>query len=402
MRVTVLGAARSGRAAASLALQQGHSVVLTDQRSELPPMEGVSCVFGRHERHHLTEADLVVVSPGVPASAPPVKWAQGAGVRVVGELGFAAEHLTHDGPLIAITGTNGKSTVTQFTAQLLQAAGQKVFAGGNLGTPLSQAVGTHYDALVVEVSSYQMELPSAFAPTAAVILNLTPDHLKRHGDMAGYAAAKARIFDHMAPDGFAGVLRQPELEAAVADKPGRRVWLNDVDQGFDAAGLNVLGDHNRWNAAVACLLAETAGVTEPDLSALSGLPHRLEVVPSYDGRTWINDSKATNLDAARIGIAVLTEPGVVLLGGRGKAGADYGALKDLLATHRVVCFGEAGRIIQGAVGGEYQRSLSKAVRRARALPGRTVLLSPACSSFDAFTDFEHRGRKFRDLVQEIS
>lgn len=402
MRVTVLGAARSGRAAAALALRLGHSVVLTDQRGDLPVLDGVSCVFGRHERHHLTEADVVVVSPGVPAAAPPVKWAQDAGVRVVGELGFAAEHLDHPGPVIAVTGTNGKSTVTQFTAQLLEAAGQKVFAGGNLGTPLSQAVGQRYDALVIEVSSYQLELPGAFAPTAAVILNLTPDHLKRHGDMAGYAAAKARIFDRMGPDGLAGVLRQPDLEAAVADKPGRRVWLDDVDQGFDATGLQVLGDHNRWNAAVACLLARTAGVTEPDLTALQGLPHRLEIVPSADGRTWINDSKATNLDAARIGIAALSEPGVVLLGGRGKEGADYGALKDLLAPHRVVCFGEAGRLIQSAVGGEYERSLSKAVRRARALPGRSVLLSPACSSFDAFTDFEHRGRAFRDLVQEIS
>lgn len=410
-KVTVLGAGRSGQAAAELALAQGaREVVLTDLNAEAPLYKGphaerVRHVYGVHDEVDLTQTDLVVLSPGIPARAAPVKLAQAAGVEVIGELGFAARYLSKTQPVLAITGTNGKSTVTHFLAQILEAAGMKTFAGGNLGTPLSAAVGQGFQVLAVEVSSYQLELPGDFSPWASVILNLTPDHLARHGDMAGYAQAKARIFDGLRPSGLAGMPHQEDLESAAQDKPGRRVWLDDVDVDQPVLdSLRILGRHNRWNAAVAMLLAAEVGVVPHDLSTLQGLPHRLEPVPSRDERTWINDSKATNVEAAHVGISALEGPGVILLGGKGKDGADYAALQGPIDGRPVICFGQAGPEIHAVLGGELVATLEQAVARAQqvTLPGECVLLSPACSSFDAFDNFEQRGRIFARLVQELS
>lgn len=409
--VTVLGAGRSGQAAAGLALRLGAKrVVLTDLNGEAPLYRGpgaerVRHVYGTHDEADLTQADLVVVSPGIPARAAPVQLAQSTGVEVIGELGFAARHLDETQPVLAITGTNGKSTVTHFCAQILEQAGMRTFAGGNLGTPLSAAVGQKHQVLVVEVSSYQMELPGDFSPWAAVILNLSPDHLARHGDMVGYAQAKARIFDGLRPQGLAGLAREPHLVAAAQDKPGRRVWLDEVDVDRPVLdSLRVLGAHNRWNAAVALLLAAEVGVVPRDLSTLQGLPHRLEPIPSRDSRHWINDSKATNVEAAHVGISALDGPGVVLLGGKGKDGADYASLRGPIDGRPVICFGQAGPEIHRVLGGELVATMEQAVARAQqlSLPGESVLLSPACSSFDAFDNFEQRGRIFARLVQELS
>lgn len=421
-RVTVLGAAVSGRAAARLALRLGAEVVLTDLRPGLEPLDGARCVFGRHEDADLRGADLVVVSPGVPAAAPPVRLAREAGVPVLGELGFAWRHVDQRLPVLAITGTNGKSTVCSFTGQLLQAAGRRPFVGGNLGTPLSEAVGGAWDALVVEVSSYQLELAGDFAPTAGVILNLTPDHLGRHGTMAGYAEAKARLFDHLRPGGVALVAPEPpELVAACAGRPGRRLWLGkkpgitlsithaDLDGvPLDLRPLRVMGEHNRWNAAVAALLALQAGL-RPDalrLDLLEALAHRMQPVAERAGVLWINDSKATNIDATLVALRGLDRPAVVLLGGQGKEGADYRTLRaPLAAARRVLCFGQDGPHIAAALGDlpvETLPGLAAAVARARTLaqPGEAVLLSPACASFDEFRNFEHRGAVFSALARE--
>ncbi|MCB9761949.1 MAG: UDP-N-acetylmuramoyl-L-alanine--D-glutamate ligase [Alphaproteobacteria bacterium] len=421
-RVTVLGAMRSGRAAAALALRLGAEVCVTDLDPEAAPVEGARCAMGHHPDDMLTEADVVVVSPGVPAAAPPVRRAVKAGVEVVGELGFAHRFLPPELPIVAITGTNGKSTVTSFTGQLLQAAGRRAFVGGNLGTPLSEAVGGDWDVAVVEVSSYQLELPGAFRARAAVILNLTPDHLGRHGDMRGYAAAKARIFDRMGPDDLTTIpVGDALLREAWADKPGRKCWLGQqpgltldgerahlFDQEVSLAGMQVVGRIPRWNAAVACLLATHAGEAAVPARALApeqlvALPHRMEPVAEQDGVLWINDSKATNVDAAVAGITSLEQPGVVLLGGRGKEGSDYGLLAEALRgrARRVICFGEAGPVIADALGRcDRVDRLEDAVALARAVaqPGDAVLLSPACASFDAFENFEHRGDAFRRLA----
>lgn len=419
-RVTVLGAARSGRAAAALALQEGASeVVLTDLRAELEPMEGVRCVFGHHDEADLT-ADVVVVSPGVPANAPPVQAALANGVRVVGELGFAWEFLPSDKPVVAVTGTNGKSTVTAFTSQLLQAAGLNTFAGGNLGTPLSAAARVRdFDAYVVEVSSYQMELPGGFTPSAAVVLNLSPDHLARHGTMENYAQHKCRVFDRMGDSAFAILpTDDPMLLSAAEGRGGRRIWIGAqpgcvledcgtrIGEHFvDLSSMTVLGDHNRLNAAVACLLAHGAGLRLDQLnpSRLRGLPHRMEQVRTDDGLLWVNDSKATNVHAAATGLRGLDRPAVVLLGGQGKSGADYASLKPLL-SRGVVCFGASGGEIAQALNGHVLGqvpNMKAAVDLARqtARPGDAVVLSPACASFDEFDDFEHRGNIFRSLAR---
>lgn len=414
-RVTVLGAARSGRAAAELAASLGAEVCLTDLREDLPALDGVRCVFGRHDDADL-RADIVVVSPGIPARVPAVQQAIAAGADVVGELGFAARFLDRGVPLLAVTGTNGKSTVTHFTRQILESTGARVFAGGNLGTPLSSAVGGDHDALVVEVSSYQMELPGSFSPSAAVVLNLTPDHLGRHGTMENYAEHKCRVFDQMDDGGFAILPAGDELLARTAEgRGGRRVWLGaqpgaycDGDElvigdgRIDLTRLRVPGQHNRVNAAAACLLAVATGLSTVriDLACLSGLPHRLELVSDQGGVRWINDSKATNLDAAVVGIRAIAGPKVLLLGGQAKDGCDWTQVP--VGDARVVAFGASRDAIHDAFGGVRVPDLAGAVAAARDLArqGDTVLLSPGGSSFDEFRDFEQRGDRFRQLVKE--
>ena len=353
----------------------------------------------------------------------------------MGELGFAAEVVQAAGiPVLAVTGTNGKSSTVSFTGQLLEAAGLPAFVGGNLGRPLSELSlglldGTETPAAaVVEASSYQLELPGVFQPAAAAILNLTPDHLARHGTMQAYAEAKLRIFERMVPGGVV-VLPADAPWATRAPPAGTHTLRLGARPGLwwegqtacmqrqpgapieriDAAGFALPGAHNRDNLSVALLLARVGGapVARLDPGVLRALPHRLEPVLEQGGVTWINDSKATNVEAAQIGIGALRGPAVVLLGGAGKDGADYAALLPGLRAHarRVICFGASGPDIAAALPlpgttlleGGLQAAVTEA--RAHAHPGDTVLLSPACASFDEFRDFEHRGQAFATLAR---
>ena len=429
-RVTVVGMARSGVAAARLALRGGAIVTCTDRRGDAAHVEGATCVYGHHRREDFTGADLVVVSPGVPAAQADVAAAIAAGVQVLGELAFAAAHL--DGPILAVTGTNGKSTTTHLLGQILAHAGKRVFVGGNLGVPLSDAVGSAVDVAVVEVSSYQMELPGTFRPHAAVVLNLTPDHLERHGDMETYAAHKCRIFARMLPEDAAVVpAGEPRLLRLADGLPGTRYYLGsapgvriqgdtlvlegvgDALSTLPLASFHLPGQHNRENLAAAVLLAVVgAGITPDriDLAALTGLPHRMEPVAVRAGVTWTNDSKATNVDSTLVALASTDLPRThVLLGGQGKAGAPYTLLAEgLRRAASVTCFGASGPDIARALAHEdvvsaTVPSLGDAVARAASLArhGEGVLLSPACASFDAFTDFEHRGRTFRQLAEAL-
>lgn len=429
-RVTVVGMARSGVAAARLAVRRGAVVTCTDRRADAPLVEGTTCVYGQHRREDFTGADLVVVSPGVPAAQADVAAAVAAGITVLGELAFAAAQL--DVPILAVTGTNGKSTTTHLLGQILQAAGKSVFVGGNLGVPLSEAVGSAIDVAVVEVSSYQMELPGAFRPHAAVVLNLTPDHLERHGDMETYAAHKCRVFARMLPDDIAAVpAGEPRILRLADGLPGTRFYLGSApgvriegDElvlegvGDTAIRLSVApfplpGQHNRENLAAAVLLAVTGAGIVPEqivLGALTGLPHRMEPVALRAGVTWTNDSKATNVDSTLVALASTDLPRThVLLGGHGKSGAPYTLLAEgLRRAASVTCFGTSGPDIARALAHEDVAtttvpSLEDAVTHAAALarPGEGVLLSPACASFDAFTDFEHRGRTFRQLAEAL-
>lgn len=427
-RVLVFGMARSGVAAATLALASGARVTCTDRRPDAPVLPGTVPVYGAHRREDFLGAELIVVSPGVPPTQPDLAAAVEAGVPVVGELAFAASFLGTV-PIYAVSGTNGKSTTTALLGQILERAGRRTFTGGNLGRPLSEAVGGDWEAAAVEVSSYQMDFPGEFHPHAAVILNLTPDHLERHGTMDTYGARKCRMFTRMLAEDAAILphddarlhklaLTLPGTRYYLGSRPGielypDRLELHGVgdDGSIPLDGFTLAGEHNRWNLAAAVLCAVAGGVplARVRVAGLEGLPHRMEVVGERAGVRWINDSKATNLESTMAALRGLSEPLVVLLGGRGKEGATYHRLSPYLRRARaVLCFGEAGPRIHRALHDEGLRpelfgSLEEAVHRAAALarPGDSVLLSPACASFDAFTDFEHRGRQFRSLVDRL-
>mgnify|MGYP003949983289 CR=1 FL=1 len=433
--VLVMGMGRSGVSAAKYALSQGAHVTVTDLRTDSPRIEGANHTYGEHNRSEFVEADLIIVSPGIPASAPDIVAAQQAGVRVISELAFAAEILQERQiPIIAVTGTNGKSSVTWFIGQLLNASGHSVFVGGNFGTALTDLVasGDRPDFAVVEVSSYQLELPGKLQPTAAAVLNLSPDHLGRHGTMETYANTKSDLFRNMCDSGYAAL---PQTDANNpggllhhGDTAAQPLWLDGnpgvsrngmvatlsgtPDDGvLDMSTLNLLGQHNQDNAAAAALLCVCAGVArnQLDFSTLTALPHRLQPVHEANGVTWVNDSKATNVDAALVGISGIRRPMIVLLGGAGKPGADYSRLEGaLLGTAKcVVCFGDSGADIAAAINIENMKqvpTLSDAVHTAAQIAEApdVVLLSPACASFDEFNNFEERGHAFTSLAQEAT
>jgi UDP-N-acetylmuramoylalanine--D-glutamate ligase len=433
--ILVVGMGRSGVSAARYALDQGAQVTVTDGRTDAPRIEGAQHTYGTHNRADFLGADLIVLSPGVPANAPDVRAAIDSGVAVVSELGFAAERVQDRGiPILAITGTNGKSSVTWYTSQLLEAAGLRVFVGGNFGTPLTDLLRSDEspDIAVVEVSSYQLERPGGLSPLAAVCLNLAPDHLARHGTLQNYAEHKLRIFEGMTAAGQAAipsaVENNPDGLLSHGSTKAKRLWLDrhpgvvrdgntvqlngtNDDGPVDLSDLSLLGEHNRDNAAAAILLSVAAGLTRAqlDLRKLTALPHRLEPVHSKHGVTWVNDSKATNIDAALVGIGGIEGSKIVLLGGAGKAGSDYDRLRPALAenTRKIICFGDAGPAIADAIAGKtVQRvpTLSDAVVAASqaAQPNDIVLLSPACASFDEFSNFEERGRAFASLAKEAN
>ncbi len=437
-RVVVFGMARSGVAAAHLAVEAGAAdVVCTDLHAQAPVVEGTRAVYGRHDEDDLLNADIVVVSPGVPPNVAPLRRARDAGVPVIGELGLAADVLRqHNVPMLAVTGTNGKSSTVFFLHQILQQCGQASWVGGNLGEPLSNLAlqllrgAPAPDHAVVEVSSYQLETAGPFRPIGAAALNLTPDHLARHGTMEQYAATKMRLFAHQVPGDLAVLpahdaylshrpLPRGVRVARLDDRPGIQISdtaLTLVDQPvsgtIDLRRFALPGHHNRQNLAAAVLLATHAGVDVAaiDPSRLQPLPHRLEWVhTSRNGVRWINDSKATNVDSALVGISAMTGPTVFLLGGEGKAGADYRELASALhrRARQVICFGQSGPLIyESLVDAQLPvtlvASLADAVRLSHqsAHPSDTILLSPACASFDAFADFEDRGRTFAALARE--
>ncbi len=423
--VMVLGAGRSGRAAAVLARDRGARVILSDSNPNATPLEGVENAMGHHPVNALAVGDLMVVSPGISVNAEPVQAALAAGVEVVGELGFAASQLPPGRTIIAITGTNGKSTVTWFTAGLLLQAGRRVFVGGNLGTPLSASFDKEWDIAVVEVSSYQLELPGSFQPDVAAILNLSPDHLERHGTLENYAAHKCRLVHALSEHGLALLPLDDSLLSRLTEgHPGETAWLDSMpgvlikenvaclEQGeVDLSGLGAPGALNRWNAGVACFLAASVGVDIEELSVdgLTALPHRMEPVAESNGVVWINDSKATNVEATARGLEGLDGPMVVLLGGQGKAGSDYGQLLGVLRerARAVVCFGASAAEISGSLS-ELNPScvagLDEAVSIAREMvrEGDLVILSPACASFDEFVDYADRGAAFRRLANDKS
>jgi UDP-N-acetylmuramoylalanine--D-glutamate ligase len=430
-KVIVVGLGRSGIAAARLCAARGASVVGTDSRDpgELPDVSALSIELSApgHDGVRFEEADLVVVSPGVPR-LPALDKAERAGVAVIGELELAASFIT--APIVAVGGTNGKSTVTTAAADLLGAAGKSVFAGGNLGTPLADAVGQPFDVVVAEVSSFQLERAPTFHPRASVLLNVTEDHLDRYTSFDEYARAKGNAFVNQTPDDVAIIPGHDSIvrreagrgrgrlvtfgDSADYSVAGRAVVERATGERFSLDGTDFHGAHNLSNAAAAIAVARFFGASkaqiETGLAAFRALGHRMAFVREINGVRYYDDSKATNVGAAVTALLGLTEERAVLLaGGRDKLGSYEPLVAALRKKGRaVVVLGEAAERIDAAIAGAvpvaHAANMAEAVARARELakPGDAVLLSPACASFDMFRSYADRGDRFAEAVKNLS
>jgi UDP-N-acetylmuramoylalanine--D-glutamate ligase len=439
-RVVVVGAARSGVAAAHLLVARGASVVLTDTRDTIDAADelrraGVVLELGGHRAETLASADLIVLSPGVSPRQADVARARAAGVPVIGELELASRWL--EGRVVAITGTKGKSTTTTLVGRMLEEGGLKVAVGGNIGVALSaQVAATARDVIhVVEASSFQLETTERFRPWIAVLLNLSADHLDRHDSLEEYAAAKGRIFANQQPGDYAIVnvddaparalartrARLVPLSPSAAIADGIVVTADAVAHrraGVDAplvpvSSVRLLGRHLLTDVAAAAAVAEIAGVSAEAMTraveGFTGLEHALEPVTAIQGVGFVNDSKATNIESAARAIESIDRGLVVILGGKFKGG-DFGALRAPLVAREagVVAIGEAAPLVVGALAEavpvKQAASMDDAVRIgfAMAPPGGTVLLAPACASFDMFADYAERGRRFKEAVARLA
>lgn len=443
-RTVILGAARSGLAAATQLIHAGREVLITDAKpepaaslvSELLAL-GVPGVWGGHPSVLLDDCEELILSPGVPPSLPFVLEARARGISVIGELELAHRMLRarEDGAcILAVTGTNGKSTTTDLLAHLLRVSGLPARACGNLGTPLIEAIadaapGTRF---ALECSSYQLETVVDFHAEAATLLNLTPDHLARHGSMEAYLDAKLRIFERQgetdrrvlpatpdfAPEapGAGTVVRfgwgLPLSPGAWCDDAGA-LWLVENEAAPERlvhrSELLIPGDHNVENALAAVLLARHGGASlqgiREGLLTYPGLAHRMAFCGERDGIRCYNDSKGTNVDATVTAIKALPGPLVLVLGGEDK-GTGYGPLRGPLAgkLRHLVFLGDAIPRLEADLGDLPHTSLwefdaATAIALGAAQQGDQVLLSPACASFDQFRNFEHRGEHFEALVK---
>jgi UDP-N-acetylmuramoylalanine--D-glutamate ligase len=409
-RILVLGLARSGRAAAIVARGLGASVVAHDvsESANVEGLEGVETHLGSWNDGLLQGVDLVVRSPGIPEAAPPVVAARNAGVAVISEIELGARLLPN--PIIGITGTNGKTTTTALIGTIFEAAGRPVEVAGNIGRPLSSLVGTIADDawIVCELSSFQLEDVDTLRPRVAVLTNLEPDHLDRHGSFAAYAAAKLRVFSLQEADDVAVVPR------GFGKIPGSATRIEFSGEDALPAEPLIPGAHNRENAAAATAAVRAVGIDDAAIAkallSFSGVEHRIEEIAVINGVRYVNDSKATNAAAALRALASF--PGVrkhVILGGRGKS-EPYDALAAAFEDgDRAYLIGEAAPELAEALsknGVPYvlAGTLEVAVPLAASAASETavVLLSPACASFDQFTSFEHRGEEFRRLVQKLT
>jgi UDP-N-acetylmuramoylalanine--D-glutamate ligase len=440
-RVTVAGAARSGIAAARLLAGRGARVTLSDVRASVPeaaPLRalGVLLELGGHEAETFAAADLVVLSPGVPPEQPAVAAARARGVPVIGEVELASRWLL--GRVIAITGTKGKSTTTELAGRMLAAAGFKVSVGGNIGAPLSAQVSasTPETLHVVETSSFQLEQIDSFHPWIAVMLNFSADHLDRHSTVEAYAAAKARIFENQEAGDWAVVNADDPTVLAMArrGRAARRLfarrgplaegtaiengWIVDRAVGrtqplVPLGAIHLLGPHLVDDVMAAATVGAIAGAAPAAMTAavdaFRGLEHAMEPVAEVAGVRFVNDSKATNVEAALRSLESFEGDLVPIVGGRFKGG-DFRRLRAPLAARAraVVAIGEARPLVRealaGAIAVHEAASLDAAVETAFELakPSGVVLLAPACASFDMFRDYAERGRLFKEAVARIA
>jgi UDP-N-acetylmuramoylalanine--D-glutamate ligase len=445
--VAVIGLGKSGASVATLLVRTGNLVYASDA-SRTPELEhvgetlareGVDVGLGKHDAKRVARASLVVVSPGVPPDIPAILEAKKAGVDVVSEVEIALRFMPNT-KYIAITGTNGKTTTTAIVAHLLRALEHRAVAAGNIGTPLS-ALALESDPppwVALELSSYQLHLTPSVRPVVGVLTNLSPNHLDRYPDVESYYADKRLMLRNAAAaSNWVTNADDDAATAMVAEAAGVHSGFSITgrsDAYFDRANgrlvvlgapliqrdeLKLLGDHNVANAlcaALAVMLAspdhrteEATRIVADGLRSFRGLEHRIELAAEHDGVSWINDSKSTNVASTLVALRAMTRPTVLLLGGRHK-GASYAALEPELrrTVKTVLAYGEAAaeitRDLRGIVTVEQGGStFADVVERARqrAARGDAVLLSPACSSFDMFSNYEVRGSEFKRLVAAL-
>lgn len=438
-KVLVIGLARTGRECARFLAEQGASVTVSDLRPEVELKDEVNSLaglpiryfFGAEERRWLEGIDCVIPSPGVAAENPLLSEAAASGIPVLSEIELAYRFFR--APLVAVTGTNGKSTTTTLIGEMVKAGGQKVFVGGNLGTPFIGAVSGEWDWGVLEISSFQLEWIERFRPRIAVLLNVTEDHLDRYTTFDDYRRAKERIFEAQSEGEFAVLNREdPRVWALKANVKARVisfgfaevsegayatanmiVWRDGAnEERFPLADVKIQGVHNVENMMAAVAAAKLAGIArqpiQQTLESFPGLEHRLEFVREKDGVSYYNDSKGTNVGAVVKSLAGFSAPVILIAGGVDKGG-DYGPLEEGIKrkVRRLVLFGAAKNVIARALGPLTEtvivENLTAAVgdAAAAARAGDVVLLSPACSSFDQFRNYAERGRSFKNLVQAL-
>ena len=441
-RVLVVGLGKSGLSAAMFLRGQGARVTVSDTRSavalakEIPALleAGIMVEAGGHGLLTFRRQDLIVVSPGVPMDTPEVKQVVAFGLPVIGELELASRYL--QGRVVAITGSNGKTTTTTLVGKIFADAGVPTLVGGNIGLPVIDLVAksTPETTSVLEVSSFQLETVEEFHPQIAVVLNITPDHLDRHGSFEVYAAAKARITERQGAEDFLVLNGEDKATQMVAAKTKAQVyWFSGrrpIKQGAFVHGESILfipregakaepvmpvaeihlkGAHNVENVLAAVCVARLAGISAESIRAsvasFRAVEHRLEFVRTVNGVEFYNDSKATNVDAAMKALASFPKGIHLILGGKDKD-SDYGLMAEMLRERVKVVYtiGSAAEKIERQLHGVVKMvaagTLETAVAEAAkaAVVGDVVLLSPACSSFDQFDNYEHRGRMFRQLV----
>ena len=443
-KVVVVGLGVSGLWVARWLAGQGADVTVSEIKPEIdldPDIcadireLGAKLETGGHRKESLLNAEMIIVSPGVPHDMEPLNAALKKGIPVIGEFEFASRLI--DTPVIAVTGTNGKSTVVALLGCTLENAGLKVFVGGNIGTPL-MAYATEErkaDYVVAEVSSFQLDTIETFCPFISMILNLSPDHLDRYADYESYVQSKLKIFRNQGPGQYVvlndddkrlssvnptsgvsvlryGVIKEEGRHSFIEDQKVK-ACLNGIETSyFSLESIKLPGEHNWENILGAVLVALTIGV-EPDviqktINEFKGLPSRLEQVAEIDGVAFYNDSKATNVDAAVRAVMSFDQPLILISGGRHK-GADYAPLIKAAEgrVKRVILLGEAKQLLAASFEGIIPFSKAKDMEEAVSMSfswanrGDVVLLAPACSSFDMFSDFSHRGRVFRAAVERL-
>lgn len=424
-KVLVAGMGRSGLAAAALLLRHGARVTAADERPGLPD---VPVPLLPQTESTFTAADLIVLSPGIPLDIPPVRAARAKGIPILGEVELAGYFLR--GPVLGVTGSNGKTTTTALIGHILKACGVACQVGGNIGTPPTAMIDSSREDQwnVLELSSFQLETIDEFRARIAVCTNITPDHLDRHHTLAAYVDAKARLFATQTEEDHAVLNADDTICAAYASLTRSRAhWFSrqkNTETRFDGDAifvgdkklivvneLPIRGLHNVENAMAAAATALLAGATlggiADALRTFPGVEHRLEFVRERNGVHYYNDSKATNVDAAEKAIDAFPGNLWIILGGKDK-NSDYSVLRDKLRmkAKSVLLIGAAAPKIADQLGGlpmEQSGVLAQAVQHAasHASPGDVVLLAPACASFDQFDNFEHRGRVFKELVRSL-